>query len=486
VVSHAPANALAPPSRTAVPAGGFTARLGNLVDGQEYEATAVGTCADGTKTPPSAPVRFVAAPPPCCGCLAVDSAVAGEIYNEGTRSSIAIALSGARPGQSITCWASNVEAVVASWASWGGVLASPAAPCNGTACVEDQTMVTAGVADGAGTAQLIATMFIDDDTVDVTNVTVVCAAAAAGGDAGACGAAPPSVTVVGVQKECLPADATVQRVDPDTGSASSARMDELYIGDHVECLVPQHDGSAETGYEHSVCQVYYYLNKGSSQFEYVFFTYALRGGGQGVLRATPMHHVFVAAAAAAAPAAAPPPGRARLAAEVQAGDLLAVQDPATGLFYTTPVTALRRGVDVGAYTPLLTRGGLLVVDGVVAYAAAGPAAPLSHAFSHALHLPVWQAFQEGAAAGCTGAACPCLDARCVRQGDRLRDLPDGLASWYAAEYAPAVKKAAQQGRSMVDRRGLIGGVAAAAAAAGGGGVSRAAALRLFDAYMVSP
>jgi hypothetical protein len=59
VISHARARTLDAPARTAVPAAGaLTARLGNLAVGVEYEATAVGTCADGTVTPPSAPLRF--------------------------------------------------------------------------------------------------------------------------------------------------------------------------------------------------------------------------------------------------------------------------------------------------------------------------------------------------------------------------------------------------------------------------------------------
>ena len=65
VVSHARARTLDAPARTAVPAAGTrTARLGNLAAGVEYEATAVGVCADGTATPPSAPVRFTASAPP--------------------------------------------------------------------------------------------------------------------------------------------------------------------------------------------------------------------------------------------------------------------------------------------------------------------------------------------------------------------------------------------------------------------------------------
>jgi hypothetical protein len=65
VVSHARARTMDAPARTAVPAGGgaLTARLGNLAAGVEYEAIVVGTCADGTKTPTSAPVRFTPVAP---------------------------------------------------------------------------------------------------------------------------------------------------------------------------------------------------------------------------------------------------------------------------------------------------------------------------------------------------------------------------------------------------------------------------------------
>ena len=60
-VSHGSASALATPAVTKIPAGGLTARLGNMVTGQVYVATVIGVCADGTRTPPSAPVRFTPA-----------------------------------------------------------------------------------------------------------------------------------------------------------------------------------------------------------------------------------------------------------------------------------------------------------------------------------------------------------------------------------------------------------------------------------------
>jgi hypothetical protein len=58
-LAHARINTLDSQSLTTVPAGqSIAARLGNLQTGVTYSVTAVGICADGTRTPPSAPVRF--------------------------------------------------------------------------------------------------------------------------------------------------------------------------------------------------------------------------------------------------------------------------------------------------------------------------------------------------------------------------------------------------------------------------------------------
>jgi hypothetical protein len=66
IVSHALAFRADAPSLTTVRAGqSITARLGSLVPGETYAVTAVGTCADGTLTPSSARVTFVASPPGC-------------------------------------------------------------------------------------------------------------------------------------------------------------------------------------------------------------------------------------------------------------------------------------------------------------------------------------------------------------------------------------------------------------------------------------
>ena len=61
-VSHARARSADAPSVTTVPAGKpTTALLGNLATGVEYAATVVGVCANGTRTPPSAPALFTPA-----------------------------------------------------------------------------------------------------------------------------------------------------------------------------------------------------------------------------------------------------------------------------------------------------------------------------------------------------------------------------------------------------------------------------------------
>ena len=58
-VASAPAFSLAPPTVVTLSAGqAITARLGNLVAVTAYSATVVGVCADGTRTPRSAPVKF--------------------------------------------------------------------------------------------------------------------------------------------------------------------------------------------------------------------------------------------------------------------------------------------------------------------------------------------------------------------------------------------------------------------------------------------
>jgi len=175
----------------------------------------------------------------------------------------------------------------------------------------------------------------------------------------------------------------------------------------------------------------------SPWYLYYFFTYTALGGGTAVFRASPFHCVFVAGAASGL-AAAPPIGLGIQAKSVNVGDLLAIQDPVTGLFYTTPVTAIEVAGAAGAYTPELTNAGLPIVDGVVAYTTVSPAPDLlQHERVYWFCTPIWQAFNAGNASACSGAACPCLDDAtdaCVRQGAVLSDLPDHVSDWFKAVF----------------------------------------------------
>jgi hypothetical protein len=457
-VSHARANTLDAPSVTVVPHGALTAVLGNLKPRVAYSATAVGICADGTRTPPSAPVAFTSIPPPECQTLGwttygrqqcgaganlcLTSATTSDWYNpesgvDGFRN-ITMAFASAAPGSTMSCWASNVEATVAGWNNWGNVLTTTPLPCSDrSGCIDDQTVVGSGVADGTGTFSIVIPgVYVNESSG--TTVQVVCAVMPTGNAPANCAASSaPVLTTVSVEQTCFPADAVVQRVNPSTSAKSPARMDQLAIGDYVECLVPQYDGTGETGYNYGTCQIYYYFNKQSAWFNYHFFTYAKLGGGTGVFRASPRHHVFIAASASG-PAATPPPGAGVASLDVKVGDLLAIQDPATKLYYTTPVTAIKVTGAQGAYTPMLSNAGLPIVDGAVAYTTVGSVAdPLQQERFYWACAPIWQAFNAGNASACSGATCPCLDAApdaCVRQGTVISDLPDHLADFFTAYY----------------------------------------------------
>jgi hypothetical protein len=211
-------------------------------------------------------------------------------------------------------------------------------------------------------------------------------------------------------------------------------MDELAVGDYVECLVPQYNATRETGYSHGTCQVYYYVNKQSPWFSYYYFTYTTLGGGTAVFRASPEHNVFIAGAASGL-AAAPPSGLGVESTNVKVGDLLASQDPSTKLYYTTPVTAIEIVGAAGAYNPMLSNAGLPIVDGAVAYTTVNSNSqdidPLKQERFHWSCAPIWQAFNAGNASACLDDA---TDA-CVRQGTVLSDLPDHVSDWFAAYFA---------------------------------------------------
>ena len=231
--------------------------------------------------------------------------------------------------------------------------------------------------------------------------------------------------------------------------------------------------------------MFYYLNKKGGLEQHVFLSYMLANGSQAIFRASPRHDFFLASTAIspAAMAAAPPPGTGKAMYTVKVGDLVTVQDAASGLFYTSPVTAVERKNDVGAYTPLLLDGGLPIVDDVLAYTVSGSPHPLKQLGDYYRHAGVWQAFQAGDAAGCVSqpGSCPCLDDGCTQEGKALKAMAEGLSPFYAQLLA--VKDAATAaGRRKVDWSALI--AEARSATAGGAVYSRAETLALYDRHII--
>ncbi|KIY94110.1 hypothetical protein MNEG_13851 [Monoraphidium neglectum] len=202
--------------------------------------------------------------------------------------------------------------------------------------------------------------------------------------------APSDITYVPgrAAAACFPGDAALMRADSATGAAlGPARMDELAIGDAVQCLVPSGvpGGRRETGlyrddqqaYAPGVCHVFGYLDADKDRrVSFVALHYTDAAGRPAKLRASPEHLVYVAAAsmaAASASAAAaaplkelPPGGAARRADAVSVGDLLAVQSEG-GAYRLAAVKEITREVHQGAYAPLLTNAGLPLVDGAAAF-----------------------------------------------------------------------------------------------------------------------
>ena len=233
-------------------------------------------------------------------------------------------------------------------------------------------------------------------------------------------------------------------------------------------------------------QLYYYLNKRGGLEEHVFLNYMLADKTSAVFRASPLHDFFQASkpVAPGSMADTPPPGTGKLMSDVKVGDLVTIQDEATGKFYTSPVTAVERKQDVGAFTPLLLDGGLPIVDGVVAYTVSGAPHPLKQLGDFYRQAGVWQTFLTGDAAGCPNqpASCPCLDDPCTKEGTQLAALADGFSPFYSQLLA--VRNAAKaSGRPTVNWAGLIG--EARTAVAGGKVYTRAESLALFDKYHVA-
>jgi hypothetical protein len=63
-----------------------------------------------------------------------------------------------------------------------------------------------------------------------------------------------------VDRICFPADALVRRLTP-TGGVSLVRIDQVALGDKIECLKPTmtNDGLV-TSFAADFCDVYYYIS----------------------------------------------------------------------------------------------------------------------------------------------------------------------------------------------------------------------------------
>jgi hypothetical protein len=194
VISHARARTLDAPARTPVPAvGGRTARLGNLAVGVEYEATAVGVCADGTRTPPSPPALFT----PVGSCKPTLLGVGGDecgIYGN----------------TSYSCPAAPRAVLVLK------CVAGSAGACGAAAAAESPAAAPPG-------GVLVTT----DNAQLSPDKDYTCYSAARNADGSAAICSDPVVITISFC-QCFPADATVQ-----VRGRGAVRMDALRVGDAV-------------------------------------------------------------------------------------------------------------------------------------------------------------------------------------------------------------------------------------------------------------
>ncbi|KAJ9510077.1 hypothetical protein QJQ45_011719 [Haematococcus lacustris] len=267
---------------------------------------------------------------------------------------------------------------------------------------------------------------------------------------------PPCTTCIGggtigsCNCDCFPAAARLRvlatacpgescAVDPADAAMAAAKggsnwqdtaLEDLLIGDAVECLVPVGQGHVDaqggrhnTAYQLDVCRVYYYSHAVRAVRPMVQLTYTRADGSNGSLEATPHHTFFVpnrpAAAAASHPTAQHSPGphpthlqlpqaaavraapqpsaellsgraadvvRAGALAgapgpedsqvlhvagswitfrQVRVGDLVLLREPLTSQLYTAVITHTASVERYGNLNPLLTKQGILVLEGAV-------------------------------------------------------------------------------------------------------------------------
>ena len=67
--------------------------------------------------------------------------------------------------------------------------------------------------------------------------------------------------VCAVSSVCFPADAQLRRLNKGTAAWETVAIEQLAIGNSVECLKPTDAGDGTiTGFTPGVCDVYYYVN----------------------------------------------------------------------------------------------------------------------------------------------------------------------------------------------------------------------------------
>jgi hypothetical protein len=270
---------------------------------------------------------------------------------------------------------------------------------------------------------------------------------------------------------CLPGDATVRRVVVGgQDKFETVRLDELRLGDEVECVAPVGEGStssdpstwtdASLDWKPTTCRVYYYLDATAKESRFVTLHYSLSDGTPATFRATREHLAFIAAASVPAntPTPTPPRASAKRMDAVVIGDLITVRSASDASFYTAPVAAITFESGDGAYAPLLTKAGLLVADNAVVFPHAHvlsnvPVHPMTHLGEYYRHCRIWTEFEDIVTSGCEGDACPCLDARradgfCAKVGLKLRDLPEGVST-FTGRSLQVLRRAAAEGRTEV-------------------------------------
>jgi len=294
---------------------------------------------------------------------------------------------------------------------------------------------------------------------------------------------------------CFPANAQLRRLNKGTGVFETIAVEQLAIGDTVECLKPTDAGNGTvSGFTYGVCDVYYYVNAKRKEtfYEYINLRYIKDDLSEGLFRASPNHGIILPAQAISPsnPLPAPGPGTIKPMTSVQVGDRVAVAN-ANRMFYTANVISIQRSYEAGAYSPLLTDAGNLIVDGVMAFYTSGRGAadPKRAIAGYLSSAPVWQRYLSGNSSNCiqqSAGSCPCLDqgAPCVKQGDALQNMPDKVSSWYFQEVFKVQYKAASEGRTKRDNDYLYDAFKAGLAANTTFGFQQA--LDVLDAHWKTP